>query len=154
ARAYTFGRDIVFGSGEYAPATADGKRLLAHELTHVVQNGSSTASSTIRRKPETWYRGEGTGVQPATPGGVGHDFGDGLYLTDDPAVAARYAATRAVSLKGSTPLVTAATFERSLLGKVLDLTTDVRWKQYLAEGIAGRTNEGLIKLANENYWPI
>jgi hypothetical protein len=154
ARAYTFGRDIVFGSGEYAPATADGKRLLAHELTHVVQNGSSTASSTIRRKPETWYRGEGTGVQPAEPGGVVHDFGDGLYLTDDPAVAARYAATRAVSLKGSTPSVTAATFERSLLGKVLDLTTDVRWKQYLAEGIAGRTNEGLIKLANENYWPI
>ena len=37
ARAYTLGRNIVFGSHEYAPATAAGKRLLAHELTHVVQ---------------------------------------------------------------------------------------------------------------------
>jgi hypothetical protein len=37
ARAYTAGRSIVFGSGEYAPATAGGKRLLAHELTHVMQ---------------------------------------------------------------------------------------------------------------------
>jgi peptidoglycan hydrolase-like protein with peptidoglycan-binding domain len=37
ARAYTLGRNIVFGSDEYAPATAVGKRLLAHELVHVVQ---------------------------------------------------------------------------------------------------------------------
>lgn len=41
ARAYTVGRDIVFGSGEYAPATMEGKRLLAHELTHVVQQASA-----------------------------------------------------------------------------------------------------------------
>jgi len=37
AQAYTVGRDVVFGAGQYAPATADGRRLLAHELTHVVQ---------------------------------------------------------------------------------------------------------------------
>jgi hypothetical protein len=37
ARAYTAGRDIVFGAGEYAPHTAAGKHLLAHELAHVVQ---------------------------------------------------------------------------------------------------------------------
>ena len=37
ARAYTLGRDIVFGAGEYAPSTAQGQRLLAHELTHVLQ---------------------------------------------------------------------------------------------------------------------
>jgi hypothetical protein len=40
ARAFTLGRDIVFGSGEYSPDTATGKRLLAHELTHVVQQNS------------------------------------------------------------------------------------------------------------------
>ena len=39
ARAYTIGRDIAFASGEYAPATMKGKRLLAHELAHVVQQG-------------------------------------------------------------------------------------------------------------------
>lgn len=41
ARAYTRGRDIVFGSGEYAPESPSGKHLLAHELTHVVQQGQS-----------------------------------------------------------------------------------------------------------------
>jgi hypothetical protein len=43
ARAYTVGTDIVFASGKYAPETASGRRLLAHELTHVVQQSSSTA---------------------------------------------------------------------------------------------------------------
>jgi hypothetical protein len=37
ALAYTVGRGVVFGAGQYAPGTASGKRLLAHELTHVVQ---------------------------------------------------------------------------------------------------------------------
>jgi hypothetical protein len=37
ADAYTVGRKIVFAAGKYAPATPAGRRLLAHELTHVVQ---------------------------------------------------------------------------------------------------------------------
>lgn len=37
AQAYTVGRDVVFGQGEYAPETPVGRRLLAHELAHVVQ---------------------------------------------------------------------------------------------------------------------
>jgi Domain of unknown function (DUF4157) len=37
ALAYTVGRDVVFGSGQYSPETPAGQRLLAHELTHVVQ---------------------------------------------------------------------------------------------------------------------
>lgn len=37
ALAYTVGTDIVFGSGQYAPETAKGSELLAHELTHVTQ---------------------------------------------------------------------------------------------------------------------
>jgi hypothetical protein len=39
ARAYTVGNNIVFGSGQYAPATHEGRRLLAHELAHVAQQG-------------------------------------------------------------------------------------------------------------------
>jgi hypothetical protein len=42
AHAYTIGQDIVFGAGRYAPETTDGKRLLAHELTHVIQQGGPT----------------------------------------------------------------------------------------------------------------
>jgi hypothetical protein len=39
ARAFTVGRNVVFGSGEYAPGSSEGRRLLAHELTHVIQQG-------------------------------------------------------------------------------------------------------------------
>ncbi len=44
ALAYTMGRNIVFSTGQYTPETSTGKRLLAHELTHVVQQ--QKASST------------------------------------------------------------------------------------------------------------
>jgi LysM repeat protein len=39
ALAYTVGNDLVFGHGQYSPATRGGQRLLAHELAHVVQQG-------------------------------------------------------------------------------------------------------------------
>ena len=39
ARAYTSGDHIVFGEGQYRPGSADGRRLLGHELTHIVQQG-------------------------------------------------------------------------------------------------------------------
>jgi hypothetical protein len=51
ARAYTVGSDIVFSAGEYAPSTNEGKRLLAHELAHVVQHEASP--SRIRRQIKT-----------------------------------------------------------------------------------------------------
>jgi pyrrolidone-carboxylate peptidase len=57
AHAFTSGSDIVFDRDEYAPATEAGKRLITHELTHVVQQGAaaplggptSEASSPSRR---------------------------------------------------------------------------------------------------------
>lgn len=50
ARAYTVGKDIVFGAAQYAPGTAPGNKLLAHELTHVVQQGGmqTNSSSALR----------------------------------------------------------------------------------------------------------
>lgn len=41
AQAYALGQDVVFGEGQYTPETAYGQRLLAHELTHVVQQSDS-----------------------------------------------------------------------------------------------------------------
>lgn len=41
SRAFTLGRDIVFGAGQYAPAMESGRWLLAHELTHYLQQRSS-----------------------------------------------------------------------------------------------------------------
>jgi hypothetical protein len=50
ARAFTHGRDIYLGAGQYASGSDSGKRLLAHELTHVVQQSSGThASNVIQR---------------------------------------------------------------------------------------------------------
>jgi outer membrane protein OmpA-like peptidoglycan-associated protein len=44
ARAYTAGRHIVFGAGAYAPAGHEGRRLLAHELAHVVQQRATAGA--------------------------------------------------------------------------------------------------------------
>jgi hypothetical protein len=44
AHAYTVGRDVVFGPGRFAPGSADGRKLLAHELAHVVQQSASPAT--------------------------------------------------------------------------------------------------------------
>jgi hypothetical protein len=51
ALAYTIGNDIVFGQGQYQPNTPDGRRrrLLAHELTHVVQQGRWNEQNQISR---------------------------------------------------------------------------------------------------------
>jgi hypothetical protein len=48
ALAYTIGRDVVFDAGVYAPHTDTGKRLLAHELTHVLQQRGNSVSGTVR----------------------------------------------------------------------------------------------------------
>ncbi|HEX8674758.1 MAG TPA: DUF4157 domain-containing protein, partial [Longimicrobium sp.] len=42
ARAFTVGQDIYFGAGEYSPRSAPGRRLLAHELTHTVQQSGGS----------------------------------------------------------------------------------------------------------------
>lgn len=45
ARAFTTGSDIFFRSGEYNPSSSSGQELLAHELTHVVQQGAATVQT-------------------------------------------------------------------------------------------------------------
>ncbi len=50
ASAYTVGEDVVFGSNQYSAGTTRGRQLLAHELTHVVQQASNGGIASI---PET-----------------------------------------------------------------------------------------------------
>src|SRR5260221_13728 len=52
AQAFTHGNDIYFNSGKYDPQSSQGKFLLAHELTHVVQQQQATPSG-IQRFPTT-----------------------------------------------------------------------------------------------------
>jgi outer membrane protein OmpA-like peptidoglycan-associated protein len=85
ARAYTIGDDIVFGAGTFAPSTPDGQHLLAHELTHVVQQSSaapvaqtklersSHADAAEREADEVATRvaaGEHVSVAQAAPHGI------------------------------------------------------------------------------------
>jgi hypothetical protein len=56
AKAFTTARDIFFRQGEYSPGSGGGKKLIAHELTHVVQQngyGSQLASRTIMQRGNT-----------------------------------------------------------------------------------------------------
>ena len=58
ALAYTVGRDVVFGEGEYAPGTSEGRRLLAHELTHVAQQRSGVSQNDVVGEPEDVWEQE------------------------------------------------------------------------------------------------
>jgi hypothetical protein len=51
ARAFTLGDDITFAAGELRPGTLDGRRLIAHELTHTLQQGAASPGDTTQRSP-------------------------------------------------------------------------------------------------------
>ncbi len=55
ARAFTLGNRVAFAPGEWRPGTAEGRRLLAHELAHVIQQGAS-GGPVLRRQPAPGQR--------------------------------------------------------------------------------------------------
>ena len=69
AQAFTFGSDIVFGSGKFAPSTPAGRKLLAHELTHVVQQGAAPAAH-----PPAEAAGGGTRPVAPRPANAGNQL--------------------------------------------------------------------------------
>lgn len=81
ALAYTRGRDIVFREGSYAPGTDPGRRLLAHELAHVVQQGAAgpvagpppslPVGGSVRRAVEEDAREPGDVAQQSASAGAG-----------------------------------------------------------------------------------
>lgn len=75
ALAYTVGRDIAFGAGQYAPHTGDGRRLIAHELAHVVQQGGG-----LQRRAE----GEARAVGDEAAGEQEADAAADAVLSDRP----------------------------------------------------------------------
>ena len=66
ALAYTVGNDIVLGTGQYRPRTMDGNSLLAHELTHVVQQAQ--APQLARRVQRQTPAEAASGHSSVTPG--------------------------------------------------------------------------------------
>lgn len=69
AHAYTVGRHMVFGTGRFTPATHAGRHLLAHELTHVVQQASADPVRSDTRN-ERAGRDSGTALPSPPTGGA------------------------------------------------------------------------------------
>lgn len=65
ARAFTTGQDIFFRSGEYAPGSSAGRELLAHELTHVVQQTGAIQHKLAISQPGDSYEQEADAVARA-----------------------------------------------------------------------------------------
>lgn len=71
ARAFTTGQDIFFQQGEYNPGTSGGDKLLAHELTHVVQQQGSASSGPLTLGPASdSYESEADSVSDSVVGGT------------------------------------------------------------------------------------
>jgi Domain of unknown function (DUF4157)/Novel toxin 16 len=87
AQAYTVGHHIVFGSGRFAPGTHDGQRLIAHELTHVIQQtGPGPAwmpQSMTARSVSTNEGGPGADVASASHQVLQRFPGDGMVPPGD-----------------------------------------------------------------------
>lgn len=102
AHAYTVGNHVVFGSNQFAPGTATGRRLMAHELTHVVQQGGAGSLSLQRDEKKDKPKDDAAKQQPApvTPDPStayfhvvvrdrGLDLGGGVLVSDLAAAKAR-----------------------------------------------------------------
>lgn len=96
AQAFTYGNDIYLGTGRYEPGTGAGKRLLAHELTHVVQqnhtkvqkkpDGGLPAISSARRGRIQRLSFQNTQWENATKAWASYGGAKGvLFVTDDSA---------------------------------------------------------------------
>jgi len=72
AAAYTVGHHLVFGAGHYAPGSTSGRRLIAHELAHVVQqrgaDGSGVRAPSLVQREGAPGTGGRPGTGPANPG--------------------------------------------------------------------------------------
>jgi len=79
ARAFTTGDDVFFGAGEYQPGTAAGDRVLAHELTHTIQQGGGARRvSRLALRGTDWAATQTFTVSSGGANGVGFvDDGSG-----------------------------------------------------------------------------
>jgi hypothetical protein len=132
ARAYTVGNDIVFGEQEYSPHTMSGQRLLAHELTHTIQQGGglafgsgAMASSVMQRQPKP---AKPKAAPPAKVAG-----GNILYIGMNnykPEVAKLSAVYKGSSVTVTSVTVTEEEGKTAAGGKTYDLTADAGIKDF------------------------
>lgn len=131
ARAYTLGQDIAFGSGQYQPGTRSGRRLLAHELTHVVQQaraGERTETPGMTSQGDPVEREAGAAAEAIT-GGLAFRP---RHRMDRHIARQAQAGTPQTPAPAAAPLpMTRAEFERTLRERfaVVDIHTGTREEQ-------------------------
>lgn len=170
ARAYTVGSNIVFGEGEYQPGGRDGQHLLAHELTHTLQQGA------VKSKPAHGNDAEGearssVGTGPRSKDGRGgvtstptldtfqRRIGDGHDLTSprfagDPVLEGVFDNERLLTVGSSGPAVIKVQQALVDLGHVLpkfgvDGQFGSETKQAVkdfqaASGLSGKAVDGIV----------
>jgi len=143
AQAYTVGNDVVFGTGHYAPHTIAGRRLLAHELTHVLQQTGGGAAPGLQCKPDA------EGVQPLPdwvfgtpvdhiPGDAvpGYEVAKAAYTESD-----RYKMLQALNMRVQINGQRLATFYHDLrmawMDLILEMAVDDGGLSFATQSIAG-----------------
>ena len=105
ARAFTLGRQVAFAPGEWRPGTVEGRRLLAHELVHVVQQDAA-AERAVRRQPADAIgqsdKDDEEGKERAGTAADPHGGAKGPAKADAPAEAGPAGADKAPEVAGPT----------------------------------------------------
>ncbi len=153
AQAFTHGSDIYFGAGKYNPGAEGGKQLLAHELTHVIQQNGAETTQPVRRRAVEVSAGAvqgGTTMQLAR-GKAGRFFGSigGWLLSLLPTlgVSALYPGLGDLSARMTFGMKSGR--QEAPTDSVADLNQPARNKPYTVGGIAITAQD--IGLPNDNF---
>lgn len=148
ARAFTMGEDIVFARGQYAPGTDAGRRLLAHELAHVV---APAGGSSVERQPAA---GSGSaavlpdaGAIPGAPPGSPLDGVYGACPTADEGTRRDAFALRVFHLDRNMPSTTLGMFDATYLPRAALMSVTVKTKFEFVDADNTPSFWGLMRLA-------
>jgi hypothetical protein len=146
ALAYTSGNNIVFNRGQYSPGTESGKKLIAHELTHVVQQGQSSRG--VQRMVEVQ-----PGVELNTMGFHVRKTGN-VYLNDEVSkssvlneiVTGLFYSPRVFRLVGSTSAAANDSFKAHIFARygVVEFAAKKKYKFGAGAGVR----------MNEDFWDV
>ncbi len=122
AKAFTVGNDVYFNNGAFAPETQEGKHLLAHELTHVVQQGGGESAQRRVQRGPTAPAAAPAGPAGASPAASSEEFtatsykgplGEITIGTDGSPTAINIATLQIPAAKTKGPVATPASVELS-----------------------------------------
>ena len=98
ARAYTVGKQVVFGAGQFALATQEGRRLLAHELTHVVQQSPVLRAAPTKGETMTMARGIAAPTAKVAAEVSAAWIGRAVVISDMPSSSCAWAASASLAI--------------------------------------------------------